>query len=83
REAYRLLDAGDNDGAEREIDRLLAARPKDGDALGARGVLRLRQMRYGEAEQALRDAQRAKPATAARWNEALKAASFWRHVQAA
>lgn len=83
REAYRLLDAGDNEGAERAINTLLASRPKDGDALGALGVLRLRQMRYGEAEQALRDAQRAKPATAARWNEALKAASFWRHVQAA
>lgn len=83
REAYRLLDAGDNEGAERAINTLLAARPRDADALGALGVLRLRQMRYGEAEQALRDAQRAKPATAARWNDALKSASFWRHVQAA
>ncbi|MGY0197180.1 cellulose synthase subunit BcsC-related outer membrane protein [Leptothrix sp. BB-4] len=53
RQGFDALQGGDLDAAANRFTQLLQARPKDSDALGGLGVVRLRQARYGEARELL------------------------------
>jgi predicted Zn-dependent protease len=80
---YTEINNGQTDAAEADLKARLAEHPQDANLLGAMGVLRLRQSRFADAETLLREAQARSPAHAGRWRDALRAATFWRHVQAA
>ncbi|RZS54567.1 cellulose biosynthesis protein BcsC [Sphaerotilus mobilis] len=53
RQGFDALQGGELDAAAERFTKLLQARPKDSDALGGLGVVRLRQARYGEARELL------------------------------
>ncbi|MEY2654245.1 MAG: hypothetical protein RLZZ524_1273, partial [Pseudomonadota bacterium] len=53
RQGFDALQAGELDSAAERFTKLLQARPKDSDALGGLGVVRLRQGRHGEARELL------------------------------
>lgn len=75
RNAFNALNVGDIDSAEKRFQSLLATGPRNPDALGGLGVVRLKQERFGDAEKLLADALRL--SGSAKWNEALTAARFW------
>ncbi|MDB5987949.1 MAG: bscS [Nevskia sp.] len=83
REIFTQIQDDEFDKAQASIDALLQQQPRNADAHGALGVLRLRQGNYAEAERYLRQAQSEAPDSAARWREALRSATFWQHVQQA
>ncbi len=83
REIFDQINGDDLDGAQANIDQLLQQSPRSADGHGALGVLRLRQGRYDDAVSSLKQAQSEAPRTAGRWRDALRAASFWQHVQRA
>ncbi len=53
RQGFDALQGGELDAAADRFTQLLQTRPKDSDALGGLGVVRLRQARYGEARELL------------------------------
>ncbi len=60
-EYQRLSAAGDVEGAMEKVDLAIRLNPFDADPLEARAYLLQRQNRYGEAEQALREAAEREP----------------------
>ncbi|WP_420467924.1 cellulose synthase subunit BcsC-related outer membrane protein [Panacagrimonas sp.] len=83
RELFGRVDAGDLAGAESGFAALLKSNPRNADALGGLGVVRLRQQRYNEARQLLEQAAKQSPGTAGRWREARTAATFWSRAEVA
>lgn len=81
RAAFDALEAGRLDEAEAEFTHILGVRPRQADALGGMGVLRLRQQRFAEARELLQRASQRGPAQ--RWREALASAAYWADMQAA
>ena len=81
RDIYQQINGGELDTAEQSLDAQLKQHPDNADLHGALGILRLRQGRYADAESLLRQAQRERPSAAANWNNALRSAAFWQHVQ--
>ena len=73
--AFGSLDAGDIAAAESGFQRVLAARPDDGGALGGLGIVRLRQENFPEARTLLERAARHDPA--GRWRPARDSARYW------
>jgi tetratricopeptide (TPR) repeat protein len=78
-EGFKALNAGNLALAEQRFTQVLRARPRDADALGGLGSVRLRQQRFGEAQELLR------PAAAAngKWRSALDSARYWLQLQQA
>ncbi|TPG42574.1 cellulose synthase [Sphingomonas koreensis] len=72
---FRALDSGDLNAAARSFNAALSARPRDADALGGLGLVRLRGSQFDEARDLLTRA--AKLGNASRWSQALAAASFY------
>ncbi len=72
---FRALNAGQIREAETQFERALAARVTDSDARGGLGIVRVRQQRFGEAEQLLVQAMRGPEPQ--RWQEALDTARFF------
>lgn len=68
RRAWTLIDAGDLDGAEEIFAGVRARDPRDAEAAGGLGSLRLRQERYSEARELLEEAARVAPE---RWRAVL------------
>lgn len=78
--AWALLDAGKVDEAEKAFGALRKKNPRDADALGGLGVIRLRQDRFADARALLEAAARSSPG---RWSGALATARFWEQVRLA
>ena len=79
RDGYAALDAGDVADAEKRFEGLLVQAPKNSDALGGLGVVRLKQKRFAEAENLL--AAAARTGGAAKWAESLNTSRFWRAME--
>lgn len=75
RDGFSALNVGDVGEAEKRFEGLLASGPRNPDALGGLGVVRLKQERFSEAEKLLADALRLSGNR--KWSEALTAARFW------
>ena len=78
-EAFKALNAGNLGVAEQRFTQVLRARPRDADALGGLGSVRLRQQRFGEAQELLRPAA----AGNGKWRSALDSARYWLQLQQA
>nr|WP_314075656.1 cellulose synthase subunit BcsC-related outer membrane protein [uncultured Roseococcus sp.] len=78
-EGFAVLESGSaaglRDGARR-FEAALTANPRDADALGGLGIVRLREGRAAEARQLLERAVAADPARAGQWQGALDGASY-------
>lgn len=78
-EGFQRLEAGGAAGlrdSARQFEAALAANPRDADALGGLGIVRLRENRPAEARQLLERAIAADPARAAAWQPALDGAAY-------
>ena len=71
--AFKALDAGELERAEQSFRQALQAQPKNTDALGGLGTVRLRQQRFPEAQELLRQAA----AASGKWRSAYDAARYW------
>ena len=78
-EGFRALEGGDDAVAEARFAQVLRARPRDPEAMGGLGSVRLRQQRFAEASELLR------PAAAAnrKWKQAADTAQYWVTLQGA
>lgn len=76
-EGFRALDGNNLAQAEARFAQVLRARPRDADALGGLGSVRLRQERFGEANELLRPAA----AINGKWRSAADAARYWLTLQ--
>lgn len=76
RDAYSALNIGDVGEAEKRFESLLSSGPRNPDALGGLGVVRLKQERFSEAEKLLLEAIRLSGNR--KWEEAINTARFWR-----
>ncbi|UPY37751.1 cellulose synthase subunit BcsC-related outer membrane protein [Sediminicoccus sp. KRV36] len=78
-EGFQRLEAGGTAGlreSSRQFEAALAANPRDADALGGLGIVRLRENRPAEARQLLERAVAADPSRAAQWQSALDGAAY-------
>ncbi len=75
RDGFKALNIGDVAQAEKRFQGLLASGPRNPDAMGGLGVVRLKQERFAEAERLLADALRLSGNR--KWDEALTSARFW------
>ncbi|RQO52858.1 cellulose synthase [Variovorax sp. KBW07] len=73
-EGFRALDRGDSATAEQRFQAALRTKADDTEALGGLGLVRMRQERFGEAQELL---ERAVRAGASKWNSALQSANYW------
>lgn len=73
-EGFSALNSEDLSAAEKRFEGLLAKTPKDSEALGGLGVVRLRQERFADAESLLASALRISGNK--KWVEALSASQF-------
>lgn len=80
RTAMQRLEQGDLPIAESQLQVILAERPGQPDALGAMGVVRMRQGRMQEAADLLAQAYRARPRD---WKQAYDTAQYWVTVEQA
>ncbi|MGE8289974.1 MAG: cellulose synthase, partial [Stenotrophomonas sp.] len=76
-EGFRALDGNNLAQAEARFAQVLRARPRDAEALGGLGSVRLRQERFGEANELLRPAA----AINGKWRSAADAARYWLTLQ--
>lgn len=72
-EGFKALNGGQLDVAEARFSQVLRARPRDAEALGGLGSVRLRQQRFEEANELLRQAV----ARDGKWRSAANTASYW------
>lgn len=75
RDGFTALNSGDVVAAEKRFQGLLNANPRNPDALGGLGVIRLKQERFADAERLLSEATRLSGSR--KWTEALGASRFW------
>lgn len=78
-EGFQRLEAGGAAGlrdSARQFEAALTANPRDADALGGLGIVRLRENRPAEARQLLERAVAADPSRAAQWQSALDGAAY-------
>jgi len=78
-EGFERLETGGAAGlrdSARQFEAALAANPRDADALGGLGIVRLRENRPAEARQLLERAIAADPSRAAQWQGALDGAAY-------
>lgn len=76
-EAFNALNAGNLAAAEQRFVQVLRARPRDPEALGGLGSVRLRQQRFSEAQELLRPAV----AASGKWKSAYDSARYWQLLQ--
>lgn len=72
-EGFRALDNGNIAQAEARFAQVLRARPRDAEALGGLGSVRLQQQRFEEADELLKQAV----ARNAKWRSAADSARYW------
>ena len=73
-EGFKALERGDAGTAEQRFQQALRTKADDTEALGGLGLVRMRQERFGEAQELL---ERAVRAGATKWNSALQSANYW------
>jgi len=73
--AFRALEGKQLDTAEEQFKAILEQRPRQAEALGGMGLLRLRQERFADAANLLQQASEA--GNARRWQSALRSARYW------
>lgn len=78
RDGFNALNVGDVGEAEKRFENLLASGPRNPDALGGLGVVRLKQERFTEADKLLSEALRISGNR--KWEEALNSARFWQSL---
>lgn len=78
RDGFAALNIGDVAEAEKRFEGLLRSGPKNPDALGGLGVVRLKQERFPEAEKLLAEAVHLSGNR--KWEEALNSARFWQSL---
>ncbi|MEN9843638.1 MAG: hypothetical protein RLZZ612_1467 [Pseudomonadota bacterium] len=79
KDGFSALNEGDLGDAEKKFEQLLVIGPKNPDALGGLGVVRLKQERFADAEKLLSEAIRISGSP--KWRDALTGASFWRTIE--
>ena len=79
RDGFNALNGGDVDDAEKRFESLLRNEPKNPDALGGLGVVRLKQERFADAENLLSAALRISGTK--KWSDALNTSRFWLAMQ--
>lgn len=79
--AQKALDANELDHAENQAQTALRLSPRNADALGLLGLVRLRQARYDEAQSLFTDA--ARHAKLQKWRDLQSTAHFWGLLQQA
>ena len=72
---FAAVDKGDLEGAANQFQRALSINPRDADALGGLGIVRLRQSRFPEAADLLGQASRL--GRSEQWASGLAAARFF------
>lgn len=77
--AWALLDAGKVEESENAFVALLKKNPRDAEALGGLGVIRLQQDRFADSRALLERASR----SSSRWRGPLATAKFWEQVRLA
>jgi Tfp pilus assembly protein PilF len=82
-QAFQRLEAGALGDSAQRFEALLRDNPRDADALGGLGIIRLREGNQAQARDLLERAIAANPAGAPQWQRALDAASFGAEVAAA
>ena len=75
RDAFNALNGGDVPLAEKRFESLLQSSPKNPDALGGLGLVRLKQERFADAENLLTSASSISGNM--NWIEALNTSRFW------
>jgi len=78
-DGFAALTAGEVATAEQQFEKLLSSNPKNAEALGGMGVVRLKQERFADAEKLLSSAVRISGNK--KWTEALNASRFWLAMQ--
>ncbi|MGV8960520.1 MAG: cellulose synthase subunit BcsC-related outer membrane protein [Stenotrophomonas sp.] len=76
-EGFSALDSNNLAQAEARFSQVLRARPRDPEALGGLGSVRLRQQRFAEASELLRGAAAAN----GKWRAAADTARYWLTLQ--
>ena len=76
---FAALEAGQLADAETTFQSILQRKPRDADALGGMGLVRLQQKNFTQAEQFLRDAAAQKST----WKKNLTLVQYWKLVDAA
>lgn len=79
--AFNLLAEGQIEAAAARFQAILAKHPRDADALGGLGTIRLRQQAFGEAVDLLDQAMKIDGRHAARWQQARDSARYWTLLQ--
>jgi len=83
-DGFKALDRGDLRQAESLFRTTLGTRSGDADALGGMGIIRLRQERFADAEQLLKQAiDRSSASGKARWADAYNSARFFAGMEQA
>lgn len=83
RAGFSALDEGRLDDAEQHFAGVLENKPRNADALGGLGLVRLRRDQLEPALELLEQAMRAQPGTASRWREAARSARFFLRFRSA
>ena len=79
--AFKLLQFGDLQEAEKGFRSVLEKTPNDADSLGGLGTIRLRQEQFDEALNFLDAAIKADQRSPARWKQARDTAQYWFLIQ--
>ena len=83
-QGLKLLDENRPVEAEEALTIALKSRPRDGDALGAMGIIRMRQGRHEEAIAYFRQALKYDdPDYASKWRSLIKTTTFWGYLSSA
>ncbi|HEX5129949.1 MAG TPA: cellulose synthase subunit BcsC-related outer membrane protein, partial [Usitatibacter sp.] len=75
--AWAAIEADRLDEAEARLKEVLAINPKDGDAQGGLGLVRMRQGRHAEALEHFEQAATLEPAARAKWERLGNTARYW------
>ena len=78
---FKLLEKGEVEEAEKRFRAVLAKNPRDADALGGLGTIRLRQGEFAEAARLLDQSVKLGKRGAARWKQARDSAHYWALMQ--
>jgi tetratricopeptide (TPR) repeat protein len=77
RQGWAALDAGRNEEAEARFTEAIRSQPKDGDAIGGLGLLRMRQGRHAEALGHFERAKALDAANRSKWESLAQTARYW------
>jgi tetratricopeptide (TPR) repeat protein len=77
REGWAALDANRTDEAEVKLQEAVARHPRDAEAVGGLGLVRLRQGKHDEAQELFESAARLEPKARGKWEGLARTSRFW------